>query len=98
MDRIALTPNSSANGTLTKLSPEDQALRDAAQNLEAVFMSEMLKAAKFGETPSSMGGGIGEEQFSSFLRDAHAKSVAQTGHIGLAESLFNAMKAAKDVE
>ncbi len=98
MDRIALTPTNGAVGQTPQPSAEDKALRDAAQNLEAVFLSEMLKAAKFGETPSTMGGGIGEDQFASFLRDAHAKSVAETGLIGLAESLFNAMKEVKDVE
>ncbi|MEM1078005.1 MAG: rod-binding protein [Pseudomonadota bacterium] len=98
MDRIALTPINSAVGTAFQPSSEDKALREAAQKLEAVFLSEMLKAAKFGETPSTMGGGVGEDQFASFLRDAHARSVAQTGVLGLAESLFNAMKEAGDVE
>lgn len=98
MDRIAPTSLTSAPGAASLPSPQDKALREAAEKLEAVFLSEMLKAAKFGETPSTMGGGVGEDQFASFLRDAHAKSVAQTGLLGLAESLFNAMKEAGDVE
>lgn len=76
----------------------DKALREAAQNLEAVFLSEMLKAAKFGETPEFMGGGIGEDQFGSFLRDAQAKSISETRSIGLAEAIFNAMKGAENVD
>jgi len=39
-----------------------------------------------------MGGGIGEEQFSSFLRDEHAGLMVKAGGIGLAEHLFNALK------
>ncbi|MEJ6396347.1 rod-binding protein [Yoonia sp. 208BN28-4] len=68
-------------------------LRQAAVQLEATFLSEMLKSAGFGESRGEFGGGAGEDHFSSFLRDAHAKELARTGGIGLAESLFEAMKA-----
>lgn len=70
----------------------DEKLRDAAKQLEASFLSEMLKSAGFGEARESFGGGVGEEQFASFLRDSHAKSMVETGGIGLAEHLFNALK------
>ncbi len=67
-------------------------LRDAANALEAGFLTEMLKAAGFGATRDAMGGGIGEDQFSSFLREAQAKEMVKAGGIGLAQSLFDAMK------
>lgn len=70
----------------------DTRLRDAAQKLEATFLSEMLKSAGLGASRSAFGGGIGEDQFAPFLRDAQATEMARTGGIGLAESLFNAMK------
>jgi Rod binding domain-containing protein len=70
----------------------DEQLRKAAAELEASFLSEMLKAAKFGESRDTFGGGIGEEQFSSFLRQAHAQEMVKQGGIGLAESLFEALK------
>ena len=70
----------------------DDKLRDAAQKLEATFLSEMLKSAGLGAPRDSFGGGKGEEQFSSFLREAQAKEMAAAGGIGLAEALFEAMK------
>lgn len=74
----------------------DAQLFDAAKKLEATFLSEMLKSAGFGESRDTFGGGIGEDQFSSFLRDAHAKELVETGGIGLAEALFEAMKVRLD--
>jgi hypothetical protein len=58
----------------------------------------MLKEAQFGVTPETMGGGVGEDQFASFLRDAHAKSMVENGGIGLAEALFKALTGGTDVE
>ncbi len=70
----------------------DAPLRDAAQKLEASFLAEMLKAAGVGEQIDGWGGGVGEDQFASFLRQAQADEMAATGGIGLAESLFEALK------
>lgn len=67
-------------------------LRAAAVELEAAFLTEMLKAAGFGESRGAFGGGTGEEQFSSFLRREHAMSLAENGGIGLAESIYEALK------
>lgn len=79
-------------------TPEDQALWDAAQKLEAGFLTEMLKAAGFGKSRDAMGGGVGEDQFSSFLREAQATEMVRAGGIGLAESLFEALKEKTDVQ
>lgn len=70
----------------------DKALWDAAKELEASFLSEMLKSAGIGKTPDSFGGGIGEDQFASFLRQEQARSMVDSGGIGLAQSLFEALK------
>lgn len=70
----------------------DGALRAAAQALEARFLAEMLGAAGLGETPAEFGGGIGEDQFASFLREEQAAAMARRGGIGLAESIFEALK------
>ena len=42
--------------------------------------------------PESFGGGAGEQQFASYLRQAQADEMAKGGGIGLAEALFEAMK------
>ena len=75
----------------SRRGPED-AMRETAVELEATFLAEMLKHAGFGEARSAFGGGVGEEQFASFLRDEQAKLMAQAGGIGLAETIFQAMK------
>ncbi|SMX40298.1 flagellar rod assembly protein/muramidase FlgJ [Octadecabacter ascidiaceicola] len=68
-------------------------LMAVAQSLEAAFLSEMLKSAGIGETPSEFGGGAGEDQFASFMRDEQAKQMTAAGGIGLAQSMFDAMMA-----
>jgi peptidoglycan hydrolase FlgJ len=67
------------------------ALRKAANDLEAAFLTEMLKSAGFGKSRESFGGGAGEDQFSSLLVQAQAEQMTLAGGIGLAESLFNAL-------
>ncbi|MBF9050998.1 hypothetical protein GTA62_09805 [Roseobacter sp. HKCCD9010] len=74
-------------------SEQEEQLRQAAQDLEASFLSEMLKQARFGETRGAFGGGAGEEQFSSFLRMEHARHMAAAGGVGLAENLFRSLVA-----
>ena len=73
-------------------APSDAALRRAADSLEANFLSLMLKSAGLGEVPGLGGGGEGEEQFASFLRDEQARMMVRAGGIGLAEQLFEALK------
>lgn len=70
---------------------QHQQIRHAAQQLETTFLSQMLKSAGMGDTQSSFGGGAGEEQFTSFLIDEHAKAITRNGGIGLSEKLFEAL-------
>lgn len=91
-----MTPVSIGAATPMPTQQRDEKLHAAAQALEASFLSEMLKSAGLGAQSGSFGGGIGEEQFSSFLREAQAMELVKTGGIGLAESLFEALKARVD--
>lgn len=68
-------------------------LHAKAEELESAFLSEMLKHAGFGAARESFGGGIGEEQFASFLRAEQAKGMVAKGGIGLAEQFFRSMNA-----
>lgn len=77
-------------------SVQDKKLFEAAQKLEATFLSELLKSANLGGTKGSFSGGIGEEQFSSMLRDEQSIMLVEAGGIGLAESIYNALKVRND--
>lgn len=70
----------------------DEALRAAAEKLEASFLAEMLKSAGLGTSRSEFGGGAGEDQFASFLVRAQAEEMVKAGGIGLSESIFQALK------
>ncbi|MHC0051955.1 rod-binding protein [Actibacterium sp. D379-3] len=81
---------------LPPLATRDVQLRRAAEQLEAGFLSEMLKSAGFGESRDAFGGGAGEAQFTSFLRQAQTEEMVKSGGIGLAEHLFEALKERAD--
>ncbi len=75
---------------------DDAPMMVQAKALEASFLSEMLGYAGVGKTPEGFGGGIGEDQFGSFLRDEQARQMVEKGGIGLAEQLFHAMTKGQD--
>jgi Rod binding domain-containing protein len=74
--------------------PSDKAtaLMQRAKDLETAFLAEMLSHAGLEpNSDSAFGGGIGEEQFASFLRQEQARMMVDRGGFGLAEALFRAM-------
>ncbi|MEO6300636.1 MAG: rod-binding protein [Paracoccaceae bacterium] len=74
------------------LSPARKAvLMDKARALEAGFLSEMLSHAGLDAQDGTFSGGVGEGQFTSFLRDEQAKAMVKHGGIGLAEQLFKSL-------
>ena len=79
----------------TAVEQRESRMRHKAQELEATFLAEMLAHAGVAEAQGAMTGGIGEEQFTSFLRREQANAIAQHGGLGLAESIFEAMKGAE---
>lgn len=67
----------------------DLALRAQAQALEALLFQEMMRVSEDGRSAGGlMGGG---SQFDSFLREARAQAVANSGTTGLAESIYRAL-------
>lgn len=71
----------------------DAALRAKANELETAFLAEMLGFGGLGGVPATFGGGAGEEQFASFLRQEQAKLMVEKGGIGLGEMIFESLKA-----
>ena len=92
MTTIPALPAPRGTPSLPDYVQSDARLRDAAQKMEATFLAEMLKSAGLGATRQSFGGGAGEDQFASFLREEQARGMVEAGGIGLAEALFEAMK------
>lgn len=85
-------PSSAASPATAARS--SSALMQTARDLEAAFLSEMLSLSGLGETSDTFGGGAGEEQFASFLRAEQARLMVDRGGIGLAELIFDSLKAA----
>lgn len=66
-------------------------IKKAAQDFEAVFISEMIRPIfdhlSDEQNPLFGGGGYEQEVYNSFLVDQLGKSVAQRGGIGIAQSV-----------
>lgn len=55
-----------------------------AKELEAAFIAEVLKSISPESSGNGFGGGIGEEQFKSFLLEQQANAIMSKGGLGLA--------------
>ena len=75
----------------TILSPRSAQLMQKAQELETRFLSEMLAHTGLDAQTGAFNGGIGEDQFASFLREAQAKAMVDRGSLGLAQSIFQSL-------
>jgi len=92
VDIAATHPASPKSPVLSVAARQDQALHVAADKLEAGFLAEMLKSAGVGKSRESFGGGVGEDQFASFMVEEQARMMVAAGGIGLSEQLFEALK------
>jgi len=71
--------------------PEPDLLR-SARALETAFLAEMLKSAGTARPAESLGGGAGEEQFTSFLAEAQARALVAAGGLGLTEVIAESLR------
>lgn len=62
-----------------------------SRELEAAFLSEMLKAAGVGKPLATFGGGAGEDAFAGFLVNEYATLMVDRGGIGLSEAIVRAL-------
>ena len=72
------------------------AMMAKSHELEAAFLAEMLAHSGLGEMKGPFGGGEGEEQFTSFLRQEQARLMVEKGGIGLSELIFLSMAGGAD--
>lgn len=87
-DRAASAQTDAASAS----NAQDDALRAVAKEFETMFIAEMLKAAKVGETKGPFTGGHGEEAFRSFLVREYAGAISDQGGFGLADQLYQELK------
>lgn len=76
---------------------QEARLMQKAKELEAAFLAEMLSFAGLDEESDAFGGGVGESQFSSFLRAEQARLLVDRGGIGLAETIFESLQARMEI-
>ena len=65
-----------------------QAVHQAAENFEAVYLSQMLAPMFEGlKTDGWFGGGPGEDIYRSMMVEEYGKAIAHTGGLGIAENV-----------
>jgi hypothetical protein len=95
--RIAMEPTP-IPGLPVHSADRRQTLMAKAEELETTFLAEMLAHSGLGEMEGGFGGGPGEAQFASFLRQEQARLMVEGGGIGLAEMIFNTMVEAEHAD
>ncbi|HMO07293.1 MAG TPA: rod-binding protein [Paracoccaceae bacterium] len=91
-----MLPTLPASLSLPAATDRTAQLRARAAELETAFLAEMLGHAGLGTPATAFGGGTGEEQFASFLRQAQAGAMVRAGGIGLTEVFVRALAARSD--
>ena len=86
----------SADGTLSKAKRIQ--IDKAAQDFEAVFLSQML-APMFEplETDSLFGGGSGERMYRGMLVEEYGKALSRNGGVGIAEAVARQLIASQEI-
>lgn len=82
----------------TPISPsKEKAMREAAQEFEAVFIGQMTEAMFAGvEVEEPFGGGHAEKMWRSQLSQEMGRSIAERGGIGIADSVYRSMIAQQE--
>ncbi len=66
----------------------NEAVKQAAQEFEAVFLGQMLRHMYEGiEVDEVFGGGYAEEVFRDLMLDEYGKTLAKAGGVGVADSV-----------
>lgn len=68
--------------------PQNDPTRKAAEDFEAVMLTQILDEMFAGIEPdATFGGGMGEKMFRSLMNEKIASSIAHTGGIGIADAV-----------
>lgn len=75
----------------------EEQIRQAAEDFEAMFLSQMFNHMFSGQKADEMfGGGTGEDTWKSMLVDEYAKATARNGGVGIADHVMKAMLQAQE--
>jgi|GEM_PF-434156 len=78
-------------------SRDEQAMRETAQEFEAVFIGQMTEAMFAGlKSEEPFGGGHAEDMWRSQLAQEMGRSIAASGGIGIADSVYRSMIAQQE--
>ncbi len=73
--------------------------REAADEFEAMFLTQVLNSMTSGlEIDGLFGGGPAEGIYRSMLNDEYAKSVSRQGGVGIADVVYKEMLALQEVK
>jgi len=79
-------------------SKDPAQMRKAAEEFEAMFLSQMLGHVFDGiKTDGAFGGGHAEKMYRSLLVDEYGKSMARAGGIGIADQVMQQMLRQQEV-
>lgn len=102
MDLSQLVQNSRGGAAVAAArlhaNPAEDAIRQAAVEFEAVFLTEMLTPMFEGmETNELFGGGPGEDIYRSLLVEEYGKALARSGGVGIADAVQREMLRIQEV-
>lgn len=79
-------------------TPFEHRAHDRAIEFEGVFLSMMVKEMFKGvQEQSEFSGGFGEEMFQGLMAEQYAKSIAESGGIGLSDQIYREFLARQEV-
>lgn len=91
------TPTPKAHGGGARSTIDMQAARAAAQEFEAVFISQILEQIGDGvDSDGPFGGGHGERVFRSMLNQEYGRAIAAQQGIGIADKVLAHMLAVQE--
>ena len=88
-----------ANARGAKLSEAERGhIRQAAEEFEAVFLSQMLTPMfESLETDGLFGGGSGERMYRSLMVEEYGKALSRSGGVGIADAVARQIIASQEV-
>jgi flagellar protein FlgJ len=87
------------NERLQKNKEEDRELRKAANEFEAIFFEQLMKAMRRTvEKTGLISGGRAEEIFQGMLDEKYSEMMAQKDTLGISDLIYNELKRENDKE